>query len=423
MPEFAYKALRSDGSMVEGNIAAKDRGDANRKLANAGVQPFQVHESGKAPAAKPKKAAAPAPKAKASGKKAANAATQLRLTSTQVIFFTEELSDLLSAGVQLEPALKMMEGRGGAGPVRLVTTKIREQVRDGVSLSRAMAAASPSFGSLYCNLVAAGEAGGALSDILKRQIRYLTTMAELRSKVVTAMIYPAFLFFVGALVTVFFVSFLMPRLIKLVESNGGEVPLIIQILIGVSAFLKVWWWLLLIGIAVAVVVFLSITRNPRYRPGWDRIKLKFPLFGNLQLRRFHVQFLETLSNLLGNGMSLIRSLQLCQGSAQNLYLESHIARVGEQVSDGASLHRCLEKTGVFPTTLIDMIRVGEQTGQLTESLAKAGDRLDRDLNRSVERISAFIQPVIIILMAGVVGTMALLMVSVIQDTINMLQTR
>lgn len=418
MPDFSYRALRNDGSVVEGSIAARDRGDANRKLVSAGVQPFQVQESGKAsskPAAKPAK--------KPAAKTGKGNLGQLRLTSTQVIFFTEELSDLLSAGVQLEPALRMMEGRGGSGPVRLVTTRIREQVRDGVSLSRAMAAVTPSFGPLYCNLVAAGEAGGALSDILKRQIRYLTTMADLRSKVVTAMIYPAFLFFVGGIVTVFFLSFLMPRLIRLVESNGGEVPLMIQILIAVSAFLKVWWWLLLIGLAVGIAVFFAIIRNPRYRPGWDRIKLKFPLFGTLQLRRFHVQFLETLSNLLGNGMSLIRSLQLCEGSAQNLHLESHIARVSEQVADGASLHRSLEKTGVFPTTLLDMIRVGEQTGQLTESLAKAGDRLDRDLNRSVERVSAFIQPVIIILMAGVVGTMALLMVSVIQDTISMLQTR
>ncbi|MCB1231506.1 MAG: type II secretion system F family protein, partial [Verrucomicrobiae bacterium] len=120
MPDFSYKALRSDGSVVEGSIAAKDRGDANRKLANAGVQPFQVSETGRG-APKPVKAEkAKAPKA---AKKTEGAMGQLRLTSTQVIFFTEELSDLLTAGVQLEPALKMMEGRGGTGPVRQVTSR------------------------------------------------------------------------------------------------------------------------------------------------------------------------------------------------------------------------------------------------------------------------------------------------------------
>lgn len=409
---------------MEGTVSAKDRQEANRKLSHAGVQPYQVSEAGASSGSKPKKSGANSakpPAAKSGGHP--KSSSRLKLSTNQVIYFTEELSDLLTAGVQLEPALKMMEGRDAVGPIREVTVRIREQVRDGVSLSRAMAVASPSFGPLYCNLVAAGEAGGALADILRRQIGYLTTLAELRSKVVTAMIYPAFLFFVGALVTVFFISFLMPRLITLVQSNGGEVPMMVKILIATTGFLEGWWWLLLLGLIICVVLFFAITRNPRYRPGWDRFRLKIPLFGNLQMRRFHVQFLETLSNLLGNGMSLINSLQLCRGSAENLYLQAQLTQVGEQVADGASLHRSMEKAGVFPTNLIDMIRVGEQTGQLTESLAKAGNRLDRDLNRSVERISAFIQPVIIVMMAGVVGTMAVLMVSVIQDTISMLQSR
>ena len=182
-----------------------------------------------------------------------------------------------------------------------------------------------------------------------------------------------------------------------------------------------------LGIAILLVLlvigFVVAIKQPAIRPSWDRAKLKLPLFGTLQLRRFHVQFLETLSNLLGNGLSLIKGLELSNGSTENLYLRQRLTQVTAQVADGGSLCRAMEKAEVFPQSLIDMVRIGEQTGRLGESLSKAGERLDRDLNRAVERLSAFVQPVIMVMMAVVVGTMAYLMITVIYDTISMLRTQ
>ncbi|MBL9155686.1 MAG: type II secretion system F family protein [Verrucomicrobiales bacterium] len=434
MPEFTYRGLKPDGSTVNGQVSARDRSDAVRRLAQSGVQAFEVNESGskqaEAAAQAEKKAAEKASRsASASQAKAGTASDtakggsggRVRLTSSQVIFFTEELSDLLAAGVQLEPALRLMESRGESGPLREVTTRIRSLVREGVPLSRALGQASPSFGPLYCNLVAAGEAGGALEDILRRQVTYLQTLSELRGKVLTAMIYPAFLFLAGVGVTILFISFLVPRLTTMIESSGRPVPPGAKVLIAATAFLRDWWWLLGILVALVVAGFFIAIRHPAIRPSWDRVKLRLPLFGNLQLRRFHVQFLETLSNLLANGLSLIKGLELSRGSTDNLHLQQQLIQVTAQVADGGSLCRALEKAGVFPQSLIDMVRIGEQTGRLGESLAKAGERLDRDLNRAVERLSAFVQPVIMVLMAIVVGSMAYLMITVIYDTISLLR--
>lgn len=411
--------------MVDGSLAARDRSEAFRRLAQSGMQPFQVNESGSAAAkaAEKQKAKAPAPAVAKKTARKSGGGGAVRLTAPQVIFFTEELSDLIAAGVQLEPALRMMESRGEDGPLKETIARAREQVRDGTPLSRALAAASPSFGSLYCNLVAAGEAGGALSDILKRQVTYLTTLAELRSRVLTAMIYPAFLFVAGVGVTLLFVSFLVPRLTEMIENSGTSPPAGAKIIIAATAFLRAWWWLLLLILAGGIAGFVAAIKSPSVRPSWDRLKLGIPLFGTLQLRRFHVQFLETLSNLLGNGMALIKALELSRGGTENLFLQRQLTQATVQVADGTSLHRAMEKAEVFPQSLLDMVRVGEQTGHLTETLAKAGDRLDRDLNRSVERLSAMVQPVIMVLMAVVVGSMAYLMITVIYDTISLLRNQ
>ena len=424
MPEFSYKGLKSDGATVSGSLSARDRSEAVRKLVQSGVQPFEVHETGskaaESAAAAERKAIQ---KAAAKAAPASSSSGKIRLSSAQVIHFTEELSDLLGAGVQLEPALRMMESRGEAGPLREVTTRVRNHVREGVTLSRALAQTTPSFGPLFCNLVAAGEAGGALEDILKRQVTYLTTLSELRGKVLTAMIYPAFLFVSGVAVTLLFISFLVPRLTTMIESSGRPVPGGAKVIIAATAFLRSWWWLLAILLVLLVIGFVVAIKQPSIRPSWDRAKLKLPLFGTLQLRRFHVQFLETLSNLLGNGLSLIKGLELSNGSTENLYLRQRLTQVTAQVADGGSLCRAMEKAEVFPQSLIDMVRIGEQTGRLGESLSKAGERLDRDLNRAVERLSAFVQPVIMVMMAVVVGTMAYLMITVIYDTISMLRTQ
>ena len=433
MPLFAYKALAANGAVTTGEVDAADRPEALRKLDRKGLQPVQLRESSSPPAAvraknhsaKPSPAKTPAPptpksSAKASAEpEAAIPDGQIKLKRQEVVLFTEELADMLGAGLQLEPALKSMESRQELGNLKAVSFKIRQIVRDGVNFSAALRKVSPSFGPLYCSLAAAGEASGALDTILKRQAHYLKTLAELQSRLILAMIYPAFLVLAGIGVSIVFVTTLIPQLTSLIESTpGGKVPLGAAILIASSDFLSKWWIVMIVTLLALAIFFKAWKDNEANKPAWDRIKLQLPLVGPVITSRFYVQFLETMANLVGNGLPLLRALELSRDATQNRSLRTQLDRVIDQVGDGRAFSKALIRTGAFPALLIDMISVGEQTGKIDVSLRRAAERYDKELDKDLQRIMALIMPSVLILMAGLIGTMAYLMVTAIFQTMQ-----
>lgn len=420
MASFRYKVLQKDGSLSEGHLDAASRGEATRRLNEQGSRVLSLTEE-KQKAEKKKAAKESTPDKPA--KKAASAPVENRLSSKQLVQFTEELSDLLAAGVQLDTSLHSIGKRSESPVIARVASSCYEKVRDGVPLATALRLSSTSFNELYCNLVSAGEVSGALGDILKRQVKYLNTLAELKGKLATALIYPSFLVVSGIAVSAMFTFFLIPKLRRLVESTGGELPPIARLLLGAGDFMKANWIALLVLLLIAVVIiFVMFQREPTKR-WWDEVKLKLPLFGKLLITRFNVQFVETLSNLLVNGLPIVRALELVETTTPNRYVREQIQQMRGRVSEGALLNRCMEKAGIFESGLIDMVRIGEDTGQLAPSMAKAGDRLDREFGRAIERIASVIQPAIILVMSLVVGLMAYMMISVIYETISVLRNR
>ncbi|MEX2581523.1 MAG: type II secretion system F family protein [Verrucomicrobiales bacterium] len=419
MGAFRYKALQKDGSLTDGAVEGGSRGEAMRALNEKGMRVLSLEEEKNDKRSTSRKKGAP----KSEAGKATVRSVEGRLSSRQLIQFTEELSDLLSAGVQLDSALNSIGQRSESEAIRRVASHAHEKVRDGTPLATALRSASPSFNELYCNLVSAGEVSGALGDILKRQVGYLTTLSELRGKLATALIYPAFLVVSGIAVSAMFVFFLIPKLRRLVESTGGELPPVARFMLGTGDFLKANWVGLLVVVVVMVVILFLLFRQPRMREAWDEAKLKLPLFGRLLLTRFNVQFVETLSNLLSNGLPLVRALQLVEGTTPNSYIRKQISGITARVSEGAMLHRTMEKAGTFESGLIDMVRIGEDTGRLAPAMAKAGERLDREFTRAIDRIGSVIQPAIILIMAVVVGVMAYMMISIIYETISVLRNR
>ncbi len=425
MPIFAYKALSSTGSVTTGEIDAADRPEALRVLDKKGLQPVNLKETA---AAAPKKAAsntkgksdeADRAKAKVETKEAAIPDGPIKLKRQEVVLFTEELSDMLGAGLQLEPALKSMESRQELGNLKAVSFKIRQIVRDGVNFSVALKKVSPSFGPLYCSLAAAGEASGALDVILKRQAHYLKTLAELQSRLILAMIYPAFLVLAGIGVSIVFVTTLIPQLTALIESSpGGKVPLGAAILIAASDFMTKWWLVVLLTLIAAFIFFKAWKDNDANKPTWDRVKLKLPLVGPVITSRFYVQFLETMANLVGNGLPLLRALELSRDATQNRSLRVELDKVIAQVGDGRSFSKALIRNGAFPPLLIDMISVGEQTGKIDMSLRRAAERYDKELDKDLQRIMALVMPTVLIIMAGLIGAMAYLMITAIFQTIS-----
>jgi len=433
VPLYAYKALSSSGGVQTGEVDAADRPEALRVLDKRGLQPVSLKETAASTAPAKKKAKEPAPAAKPAPKAAAKSGVKavgketeektpdgpLKLKRAEVIMFTEELSDMLAAGLQLEPALKSMESRQELGGLKAVASRVRQLVRDGMNFSTAIKRVSPSFGPLYCSLAAAGEASGALDEILRRQAHYLKTLAELQARLILAMIYPAFLIVAGIGVAAVFVTTLIPQLTTLIESTpGGKLPPPIKLMVTTSDFIKSYWYIILIVLAAAGLFFKAWKDNPDNTMTWHQFKLRAPLMGPVVTSRFYVQFLETMANLAGNGLPLLRALELSRDATQNLALRGELNIVIDQVGDGRAFSKALIRTGAFPPLLIDMVSVGEQTGKLDIALRRAAERYDKELDKSLSRIMALIMPTILIIMAGLIGTMAYLMITAIFQTIK-----
>lgn len=399
MPAFSYEAVQRGGGRKRGEIEARSRAEACDRLERENLQPLWLKaRSEKKSAEGGKKEHSPTGEALPKGGH--------RLSARQIMQFTEELSDLLEAGLQLEQALRIMENREETSSLKHVSAYLRSEVREGVSFSAAMRKASTSFGELFCNLVAAGEQGGALHAILKRTLDYQKLVAELKSKVVGALVYPAFIAFAGLLLIILFVTYLVPQLGTLLGTSGNKMPLATALLISASKFLGAWWWAVLIGIVLLGLLFRWIIGTPSGQRWWHRTQLRIPLVGAILRAKFFAQFAQTLATLTSNGIALYGALKLTNAATPNVYLKEILTRVTDDVGEGVALSRAVARTKAFPSVFVDMVVVGEQTGDLPRALEKAGARYDKELNIAIAALTSMIQPAVIVVMAGVVGIVA-----------------
>jgi type II secretory pathway component PulF len=410
MALFSYHAVSQDGARVSGQVEAQSRAEAFRKLDRERLQPISLlqQDGVEGNGARPGTVNADEPVA----------TRNIRLSGSQIILFTEEMSDLLDAGMQLEPALRVMEARNELSSIKSVATALRQQVREGNSLSSSLRLVSPSFGDLFCNLVAAGELSGSLPELLRRQATFLVTMDDLRKKVVSALIYPAMIFVLGIGLIFLFMSYLVPQLTTLFQKTGRDLPLLTRILVQTSGVFSNYWWAIVGGIVAIVVGFLQLIRTPPGRRWWHRTQLRLPLFGSVLRGRFYAQFSETMANLIANGIPLLNSLRLMTSAIGNLHLRGLMEKVVEMVREGGSLSRALQRVGEFPPLFIDMIAVGEQTGDLAKALERVGRRYDKELNIKIQRLTALVQPVVILVMAGMVGVIAYSIINGIFDAVS-----
>lgn len=415
MPTFAYQATDASGRDVSGTLEAVDRAAAVRQLTGGGLQPFKMAETSAAAGRK----TAGADKAAAE----ADSDAPVKLSGGQLQLFAEELAELLEAGMRLEAALKLMEGKGTGGTHSRIARRLGNLIREGHPFSSALRKSSASFGELFCAVAAAGEAGGSLATAMRRQASYLGSVREMRSQVAVALIYPSFLFASAIGVTLLFTTFLIPRLSLMMSRMKNGVPKGIQIVLAISDFTKQYWWLILALLALVGLLFWAWARSPAGRPVWDRTQLRLPLIGNVLLTSFHTQFLETLASLSSGGLPLLKGLELASRISSNVHIQQQLEHVIASVRDGASLSRGLEKTGLFPLKLLEMVRIGEHTGDLSGTLRRTAERCGKELAKSLEKMMALLQPVIILIMAGLVGVMAYMMISVIFETVSSLNAR
>jgi type II secretory pathway component PulF len=419
MPTFFYEALRKGGERVRGEIEAQSRNEAYDKLVRDYLQPLNVSQK-----AAPGGNAGAANQSKSGGADASpTAGKTYSLSSRQILTFTEELSDLLEAGLRLEPALRVMESRQEASALKKVAGALRAYVREGVVFSAALRRVSHSFSDLYCNLVSAGEQSGALDKILKRQLTYLQLVAELQSKVTGALVYPAFIATAGVALLFIFVTYLVPQLSVLLGKSGQSMPFATRMLVDSSEFMGKWWWAVIGSVVGIFFLWRGWVKTPAGRMSWDRFILRVPLIGTVLAARFYAQFAQTLATLTSNGIALHNSLKLASAATPNVHLQKLLAQATDDVAEGAQLSRALMRTKGFPPLLIDMVIIGEQTGDLPMALEKIGARYDKDLNKAVSALTALIQPAVIVVMAVVVGLVAYSMMGGIFQAVSGLRSR
>jgi len=412
MPQFAYRARDAQGSLVEGVLDCADRAVAIRQIELQKCIPVRIELMGAEPKTAPRESAP-----------AASPTRNLKIPHGQLLVFTEQLAHLLQAGMTLDEGLSILEKRLKQPRVQQMTHALHQALVDGRSFSQALSELPRIFPPLYVNLVAAGEASGALPQILLRVVKHLMQAKELRDRVQQALIYPAFLALAGAVLVTIFITFMVPQLSGFMAQTGGALPLPTRILLQIHHAITGYWWVaLLIGIS-AIIGFRALVRTDEGRIGWDRFRLMIPGYGRVIRHRYYAQFSRTLGTLMENGIPLLRSLDLVTEIAGNRFLELKLGDVRKAVIDGATLSAALQEQKLFPDLFTDMMAVGEQTGHFAETMQAIADVYERELDKTVDLISQLIPPVIIVVIAVLVGLVVFSILSAVFEMTHSLQIR
>jgi type II secretory pathway component PulF len=304
-----------------------------------------------------------------------------------------------------------------------MTRTLHQALVDGRSFSQALRDFPRIFPPLYVNMVAAGEASGALPEILLRLVNHLMQAKNLRDRVQQALIYPAFLALAGMGLIVVFIVYMVPQLTGFMAQTGGALPLPTRILLQLHHIITGYWWVAALVVVGAILGFRAFVRNEEGRISWDRFRLVFPGYGRIIRHRYYAQFARTLGTLMENGVPLLRALDLVAEIAGNKFLEAKLGEVRRAVVDGANLSAALQAQNLFPDLFTDMMSVGEQTGHFAETMQIIADVYERELDRTVAIVSQLIPPVIIVLIAVLVGFVVYSILSAVFEMTHSLQLR
>ncbi len=412
MPQFAYRARNAEGGLVEGVVDCADRAIAIRQIEQLRCIPIKIE--------------AVATEAKSSNGDGAGsrASTQtLKISQSQLLIFTEQLAHLLKAGMTLDEGLSILKKRLKQPRVQQMTKSLHQGLVDGRSFSQSLREFPRIFPAIYINMVAAGEASGALSEILMRLVKHLTQAKSLRDRVQQALIYPAALALAGTALVTVFITFMVPQLNQFMSQTGGALPLPTRILIEVHHLILNYWWVAVLIVVAAVVGFRAFIRNDEGRIAWDRFRLSIPGYGRIIRHRYYAQFARTLGTLMENGIPLLRSLDLVTEIAGNRYLSVKLTEMRKAVTDGATLSAALSRQELFPELFTDMMAVGEQTGDFAATMQNIAEVYERELDRIVQIVSELIPIAIIVVIAILVGLVVYSILSAVFQMTHSLQVR
>jgi type IV pilus assembly protein PilC len=408
MPQFAYKAKRRTGEVVQGVLEVADRAAALSQIERLGLFPVMVDTSKAGVAAAEK-----AEKAKDGVAKPASVAMPAMFTRRrtrkpklqELATFTTQLANLLKCGMPLTVALQSMSHLESKGIPPEVSRGLKQDVMEGRSLSDAMSKQPAIFSDLYRNMVQAGEQSGALVEVLKRLADHFVRFAEVQSKFVSALIYPIIVACVGVVIIIFFMTFMLPRFMSIFTGLSVPLPWATQMLMNISSFFGRplnWVMMGLVG-AVVAVIWVRFKATPAGKRKIDSWKMNAPVIGKVVRLNLFGQFSRTLSTLLVNGVPVLTALKITEEIVPNIMVKEAIARTREQVTDGKTIAQPLAQSKLFPQLMIDLLKIGEETGDVPGALGNIADTYENELSVQLRVLTNLIEPAMIICMAIGVG--------------------
>ena len=413
MPSYAYTALDARGQEVSDTLEAGNENEAIAALRQAGYYPTSVMEAGKAAKAARGKTAT-APKAKATGlKKDINISIPFLERKTikpkTLMIFTRQLATLIDSGLPLLRGLNVL-GKQEPDPVlRKTIGKLADSVQGGSTFSDGLAQHPKIFNKLYINMVKAGELGGVMELVLVRLADFQEKAQKLKNKVVSAMFYPIIVLVIAVAIMAFLLVYIVPKFEQIFADmlGGKPLPALTEFVIGTSRFFQNQWYMILGALIVVVVVYNLAGRTEKGLAIIDAIKLRVPLFGGLIKKGAISRFSRTLGTLVTSGVPILQALNITRDTAGNVVLSNAIQKVHDSVKEGESIVSPLEKSGIFPPMVVSMIDVGEETGQLPEMLLKVADVYDDEVDNTVAGLTSLLEPIMIVFLAVVVGTIVI----------------
>src|SRR6516162_9128742 len=415
MPQFSYKARRRTGEVVEGVLEVADRSAALIQIERLGLFPVAVDAA---------KGGAVLAVDRPAGQKMdwrailpptlRTALSQKRKPKLQELAtFTQQLANLLNSGMPLTVALNSMTHLETKGIPAEVSKELKQDVMEGRSLSDSMVKQPRVFSDLYVNMVRAGESSGALVEVLRRMADHFERFAQVQAKFTSALIYPAFVAVVGVGIMFFFMTYMLPKFMTIFQGMDVPLPFITQCLVNLSHLMSNIWVLLGVlvvgGLAWLLFDRFRSTKDGRLRV--DQWKINLPVFGKVLRLNLFGQFARTLSTLLENGVPVLTALKITEQILPNVIVKEAIAKTREEVTDGKTIAQPLARSKVFPQLMVDLVKIGEDTGDVPGALKNVADTYENELSNALKVMMNMIEPVMIVIMAVGVGFLLLSVLS------------
>ncbi len=397
MPTFAFKAHDKRANKdVADSIEATNQMEAIAAIKRLGYLPIEVKES----RSKVAKSGGPA---QAGSAKKGNAIFGSGVKPQQVTLFTRQLSTLQDAGLPIVQSLQILTNMQRPGGFKNALGRVTEDVQSGNMLSESLALYPRIWDPLYTNLVKAGETAGALETILRRLAEFREKAQRLKKKVIGALIYPVAVLTIASAILTFIMVFIVPKFEAIFKDLNIELPAITLFLISFSRFMASYWWMMLIFIVVAGVTIKLFRQSEKGGNIIDRVTLMLPVLGGIVKKSSVARFTRTLGTLVTSGVSFLDALEITKTATPNIVVRNAIAEVRESVKEGETINEPLRRSGVFDDIVVNMIKVGEETGELDKMLIKIADNYDEEVDAAVAAMMALLEPALIIFMGVAVG--------------------